>query len=85
MKELKLTPMIFQSEDGTYTAFLKEMKGAVVEGDTKEELIENLIDAFICLIEVENQLYDSSEDVSWAKNEGYEENSPIILNLNLKK
>ncbi|MCO5251759.1 MAG: type II toxin-antitoxin system HicB family antitoxin [Candidatus Kapabacteria bacterium] len=43
--KLKLTIVYTPCEEGGYTAYIKEMRGVISEGETKEEARENVLDA----------------------------------------
>jgi predicted RNase H-like HicB family nuclease len=43
-------------EEGGFTAICPEIPGAISEGDTKEEAVENLADAMKCVLEVSNEV-----------------------------
>lgn len=61
--KLKLTIVYTPCEEGGYTAYIKEMRGVISEGDTKEEARENVLDALDLMLEVnrdESELEDST-------------------------
>lgn len=51
--KLKLTIVFTPCEEGGYTAYIKEMRGVISEGETIEEARENVIDALELMLEVE--------------------------------
>ncbi|OGU90773.1 MAG: hypothetical protein A2475_02240 [Ignavibacteria bacterium RIFOXYC2_FULL_35_21] len=53
--KLKLTIVFTPSEEGGYTAYIKEMRGVISEGETIEEARENVIDALQLMLEVERE------------------------------
>jgi predicted RNase H-like HicB family nuclease len=60
---LKLTIVYTPCEEGGYTAYIKEMRGVISEGETKEEARENVLDALSLMLEVdreESELEDST-------------------------
>jgi len=48
---LELTAVFHEAEEGGYVAFIKEMPGAITQGETLEEARANLEDAVRLLIE----------------------------------
>ncbi len=63
--KLKLTIVYTPCEEGGYTAYIKEMRGVISEGETKEEARENVLDALGLMLEVdreESELEDSTTD-----------------------
>lgn len=61
--KLKLTIIYTPCEEGGFTAYIKEMRGVVSEGETKEEARENVLDALRLMLEVErdeSELEDST-------------------------
>jgi predicted RNase H-like HicB family nuclease len=61
--KLKLTIVYTPCEEGGYTAYIKEMRGVISEGETKEEARENVLDALGLMLEVdreESELEDST-------------------------
>lgn len=60
---LKLTIVYTPCEEGGFTAYIKEMRGVISQGDTKEEARENVLDALSLMLEVdreESELEDST-------------------------
>ncbi len=51
--KLKLTIVYTPCDEGGYTAYIKEMRGVISEGDTKEEARVNVLDALSLMLEVE--------------------------------
>ncbi len=51
--KLKLTIVYTPCEEGGYTAYIKEIRGVISEGDTKEEARENVLDALSLMLEVD--------------------------------
>jgi predicted RNase H-like HicB family nuclease len=49
-----LTATLYPCEEGGFTAVCNEIKGAVSEGETKEEALSNLMDAIKAILEVSN-------------------------------
>ncbi len=49
---LPYTVEIKKEEDGTFFGRIVELEGCMTEGDTLEELVENLLDAMICWLTV---------------------------------
>jgi predicted RNase H-like HicB family nuclease len=63
--KLKLTIVYTPCEEGGYTAYIKEMRGVISEGETKQEARENVLDALGLMLEVdreESELEDSTTD-----------------------
>ena len=61
--KLKLTIVYTPCEEGGYTTYIKEMRGVISEGETKEEARENVLDALGLMLEVdrdESELEDST-------------------------
>lgn len=61
--KLKLTIIYTPCEEGGYTAHIKEMRGVISEGETKEEARENVLDALGLMLEVDRddaELEDST-------------------------
>ena len=50
---LNLTAVFVPAEEGGYTAYIEEIRGAVSEGETIEEAEANLIDALELVLETE--------------------------------
>ena len=50
---LNLTAVFVPAEEGGYTAYIEEIRGAVSEGETLEEAESNLIDALELVLETE--------------------------------
>ncbi|MFH1050096.1 MAG: type II toxin-antitoxin system HicB family antitoxin [bacterium] len=50
-KQLKLTIVYTPCEEGGYTAYIKEIRGVISEGETKEEARENVLDALGLMLE----------------------------------
>ena len=55
-KTPSLHAILSPCEEGGFTAVCREIPGAISEGDTKEEAIENLMDAIKCVLEVTNDM-----------------------------
>jgi predicted RNase H-like HicB family nuclease len=53
--KLNLTIVYTPCEEGGYTAYIKEMRGVISEGETKEEARENVLDALSLMLEVERE------------------------------
>jgi predicted RNase H-like HicB family nuclease len=51
MKDLKLTAVIIEAEEGGYVAYLEELQGVATQGETLEEVEENLYDALELYLE----------------------------------
>lgn len=51
--KLKLTIIYIPCEEGGYTAYIKEIRGVISEGDTKEEARINVLDALSLMLEVD--------------------------------
>ncbi len=47
MKQLYLTAIIEEAEEGGYVAYLDELRGVITQGETIEEVEENLYDALL--------------------------------------
>ncbi|MBE2189605.1 MAG: type II toxin-antitoxin system HicB family antitoxin [Desulfobulbaceae bacterium] len=63
--KLKLTIVYTPCEEGGYTAYIKEMRGVISEGETKEEARENVLDALGLMLEIdreESEIEDSTTD-----------------------
>jgi len=54
-KKLDLTAIIEKSEDGWYVGQVEELPGAVSQGRTINELMENLTDAVDVLLEAQRE------------------------------
>ena len=52
---LKLTIVYTPCDEGGYTAFIKEIRGVISEGDTKEEARENVLDALGLMLDSERE------------------------------
>lgn len=50
-KHLKLTGVIIESKQGGYTGYFAEVPEAIAEGETKDEVKENLIEALSCILD----------------------------------
>lgn len=59
--KLKLTIVYTPCDEGGYTAYIKEMKGVISEGETKEEARENVLDALELMLEVERDESEQKE------------------------
>ena len=60
---LKLTIVYTPCDEGGYTAYIKEMRGVISEGETKEEARQNVLDALSLMLEVDREdaeLYEST-------------------------
>ncbi len=53
--KLKLTIVYTPCDEGGYTAFIKEIRGVISEGDTKEEARENVLDALGLMLDSERE------------------------------
>jgi len=53
--KLNLTAVYVPAEEGGFTAYIEEIRGAVSEGDTFEEAQENLYDALQLILETERE------------------------------
>jgi hypothetical protein len=47
--------MIIPSKEGGYLGFMKDAPGVCTQGETKEEVIENIKDAYRCMIIFDNE------------------------------
>ena len=47
---LKLTIVYTPCDEGGYTAYIKEMRGVISEGETKEEARQNVLDALSLML-----------------------------------
>ena len=52
---LTLTAVLVPAEEGGYTSYIEEIRGAVSEGDTIEEALENLYDSLQLILETERE------------------------------
>ena len=62
---LKLTIVYTPCEEGGYTAYIKEMRGVISEGETIESAKENVLDALALMLEVdrdESDMEDNTEN-----------------------
>ena len=57
-KQLKLTIVYTPCEEGGYTAYIKEMRGVISEGETKAEARENVLDALGLMLESDREEFD---------------------------
>ncbi len=53
--KLKLTIVYTACEEGGYTAYIKEMRGVISEGETKAEARENVLDALSLMLEIDRE------------------------------
>ena len=53
---LKLSVIIEPVEEGGYIAFIEEMPNVCTQGETLEEVKENLVDALEMVLEVQKEL-----------------------------
>ncbi len=63
--KLKLTIVYTPCEEGGFTAYIKEIRGVVSEGDTKIEARENVLDALALMLEAtgeESELENGAPD-----------------------
>ena len=51
MKDLKLTAVIIEAEEGGYLGYLEELKEVISQGETIAEVEENLQDALAMYLE----------------------------------
>ena len=61
--KLKLTIVYSPCKEGGFTAYIKEMRGVISEGETKEEARENVIDALELMLEVERE--ESNKEIQY--------------------
>lgn len=54
MKDLQLTAVIVEAEEGGYVAYLEELRGVITQGESIEEVEENLQDALEMYLEPDN-------------------------------
>ena len=59
--KLKLTAVIEPAEEGGYTAFMEEMPNVCTQGETLEEVKENLVDALEMVLEVQREISRKKE------------------------
>lgn len=59
--KLKLTIVYTPCEEGGYTAYIKEIRGVISEGETKEEARENVLDALNLMLEVKREESEQKE------------------------
>ncbi len=59
--KLKLTIVYTPCVEGGYTAYIKEMRGVISEGETKEEARENVLDALNLMLEAEREESEQKE------------------------
>jgi len=57
-KQLKLTIVYSPCEEGGYTAYIKEMRGVISEGETKAEARENVLDALGLMLEADREEFE---------------------------
>jgi len=57
---LKLTIVFLPCEEGGFTAYIKEMRGVISEGETIEEARENVIDALGLMLEVDRDEFEKN-------------------------
>ena len=63
--KLKLTIIYSPCEEGGYTAYIKELRGVVSEGETITQARENVIDALGLMLELdrdESELSENTDD-----------------------
>jgi predicted RNase H-like HicB family nuclease len=65
MKNVNLTALIKKTESGKYIGQLQEFPGVLSQGDTEQELLENLHDAFLLMMES-----NKKDNKTLAKGEG---------------
>jgi len=53
MKDLQLTAVFVEAEEGGYIGYLEEMKEVITQGETIQETEENLFDALQMYLEPE--------------------------------
>ena len=59
MKDLQLTAVFVEAEEGGYVAYLDELKGVITQGETIKEAEENLFDALELYLEPDD--FDTSD------------------------
>jgi predicted RNase H-like HicB family nuclease len=62
--KLKLTIVYIPCEEGGYTAYIKEMRGVISEGETIEEARNNVIDALGLMLESDREEFELSENIN---------------------
>lgn len=60
--KLKLTIVYSPCEEGGFTAYIKEMRGVISEGETKEEARENVLDALGMMLESDREESEISDN-----------------------
>ncbi len=59
--KLKLTAVIEPAEEGGYIAFMEEMPNVCTQGETLEEVKENLVDALEMVLDVQREISQKKE------------------------
>jgi predicted RNase H-like HicB family nuclease len=60
--KLKLTIVYTPCEEGGYTAYIKEIRGVISEGETKEEARANVLDALGLMLDLDREESEYSEN-----------------------
>ena len=55
-KNLSITPVFVEEPKGGYSAYIKEIPGINIQGETKEEVKQNLVDALEMIFASKNDL-----------------------------
>lgn len=65
MTELNLTAIYEEAEEGGYIGYIAELPGANTQGETIEEVRENLLEAVQLVLEAksQNQEYSSTQNL----------------------
>lgn len=59
-KHFKLTPVYILCEEGRYTAYIKEMRGVISQGETIEDARVNLIEALELMLDFEREEFEKT-------------------------
>lgn len=59
-KHFKLTPVYILCEEGGYTAYIKEMRGVISQGETIEDARVNLIEALELMLDFEREEFEKT-------------------------
>lgn len=72
-------PAVFQKEDEGFSVWMPDVPGCISQGDTLEEAVENIKDAFGLFVEEEKQNGASIPAASLPNNVGIEDGQFVVL------
>lgn len=64
MKQLQLTAVYVECEEGGYAAYIEEMEGINGQGETLDEARESLLEALDLIVETRREISKSQEPVN---------------------